>query len=122
MAETMITDLTDLRLWLIVLVWTAVGVAEKLAFYRVGQSSANADLSNVPGINQERRARLETYFHERGSYILLLASIPGIGAATSAVAGNVGVGMLTFVIWVTISNLIRNWLIIFLTGQIVTQF
>jgi hypothetical protein len=65
--ETVIADLTDVRLWLIVLIWTAIGLTEKLVFYRVGRSSASADLSNVPGINPERRARLETLFHERGS-------------------------------------------------------
>jgi membrane protein YqaA with SNARE-associated domain len=53
---------------------------------------------------------------------LLLASIPGIGAATTAVAGKLGVAMAAFVSWVTISNLIRNWLIVLLTGQLASLF
>ena len=60
MLEILIADLTDLRLWLFVLIVSAFGLPEKLAFYRAGQRSSGADLSNVPGINSERRARLET--------------------------------------------------------------
>lgn len=87
---------------------SAVGLAEKLAFYRAGQRSAGADLSGVAGINAERRARLETIFQARGTYILLLASIPGIGSAATVVTGTVGVATTVFVFWVTISNLVRN--------------
>ncbi len=122
MLEIVIADLTSIRLWLFVLIVTAIGLVEKLAFYRVGQRSADADLSNVPGINVERRARLENMFTTRGAYILLLASIPGIGAATTAVAGSLGVAIATFVFWVTASNLIRNWLIVILSGQLAILF
>ncbi len=95
---------------------TAVGLAEKLALYRAGQRSAKAALSDVPGFNPERRARLEAMFQTRGTYILLLASIPGIGAATAAVA------TATLVLWVTISILVRNWLIVILSGQLAILF
>ncbi len=122
MLETLVTDLTDPRLWLLVLLVSAVGLAEKMAIYRAGQRSAKADLSNVPGVTEERRTRLETLFQERGTYILLLASIPGVGAAMAAVAGNVGIASATFAFWVIISLLIRNWLLVILSGQIVSLF
>ncbi len=77
MLETLVADLTDVRLWLLVLLVSAVGLAEKLAIYHAGQRTAEADLSSLPGVNEERRARLETMFQMRGTYILLLASIPG---------------------------------------------
>lgn len=77
MLETLVADLTDVRLWLLVLLVSAVGLAEKLAIYHAGQRTAKADLSSLPGVNEERRARLETMFQMRGTYILLLASIPG---------------------------------------------
>ena len=92
MLETLIADLNDLRLWILVLIVTAIGLVEKLAFYRAGQRSADADLSSMPSINPERRARVESLFETRGTTILLLGSIPGISAATTAVAGHVGVG------------------------------
>ena len=122
MLETLATDLMDIRLWLLVLLVSAVGLAEKLAIYRAGRRTTEADLASLPGVTQERRARLEEMFHTRGSYILLLASIPGIGAAMTAVAGHVGVTTVAFVLWVTISILIRNWLIVLFTGQLESLF
>lgn len=122
MLNILVTDLTDLRLWLFVILVSAVGLAEKLAIYRAGQRTAEADLSGLPGVNQERRARVEKMFHERGTYILLLASIPGIGAAMAAVAGNVGVATVVFVLWVTISILVRNWLLVIISGQLTILF
>lgn len=122
MFEILVKDLTDVRLWLLVLLVSAVGLAEKLAIYHAGQRTAKADLSSLPGVNEERRTRLETIFQMKGTYILLLASIPGIGAAMAAVAGNVGVATATFVLWVTISILIRNWLIVILSGQLANLF
>lgn len=122
MLETIVTDLNDLRLWLIIILVSAIGLAEKLAIYRAGLSTAKADLTNLPGVTNERRARLEQFFQTRGTYILLLASIPGLGSAMAAVAGNVGVAAATFVLWVTISILIRNWLIVILSGQLASLF
>lgn len=122
MLEILVTDLTDFRLWLIVLIVSAVGLAEKFAIYHAGQRTARADLSSMPGVTEERRARLETLFQTRGTYILLLGSIPGIGAAMSAVAGNLGVTNTAFILWVTISLLVRNWLIVIFTGQLTVLF
>jgi membrane protein DedA with SNARE-associated domain len=122
MLDIMVADLTDVRLWLIVIFVSAIGLVEKFAFYRVGQQSIEADLSNLPGFDPERRARIETLFQTKGSYILLLASIPGIGALTAAIAGAFGISAAVFVFWVAISNLTRNWLIVILSGQIVALF
>jgi membrane protein DedA with SNARE-associated domain len=122
MLDTLVADLTDLRLWMIVILVTVIGLLEKLAIYRAGQRSVETELSDVLGYNQERQARYEELFRTRGAYILLLASIPGIGAAMSAVAGFVSVALAPFVIWVTISNLIRNWLIVLFTGQLASLF
>ncbi|MGW8319491.1 MAG: hypothetical protein ACWGPS_09615 [Candidatus Promineifilaceae bacterium] len=122
MLDILVTDLTNPRLWLLVLLVSAVGLAEKLAIYRAGQRTAEADLTSLPGVNEERRARLETMFQTRGTYILLLASIPGVGAAMAAVSGNVGVATATFVLWATISLLVRNWLLVILSGQLSIVF
>lgn len=122
MFKTLIADLTDPRLWLIVLFVSAIGLIEKLAIYRAGQQSASIDPKRAMGIDPERAARLETLFETRGSYILILVSIPGIGAALSIVAGAIGVKAATFIFWVSLSNLIRNWLIVILSGQIINLF
>ena len=105
MFGTLLADLTDPRLWLIVIFVSAVGLIEKLAIYRAGQQSASADLRRVMGLEPERADRLKTLFETRGSYILMLVSIPGIGAALSIVAGAIGVTTAIFIFWVSISNL-----------------
>ena len=117
MLEILVTDLADPRLWLLVILVCAVGLAEKLAIYHAGQLSAEADLSTMPGVTEERQASLEPMFQRRCTYILLPASIPGIGAAVTAVAGNVGISAARFILWVTISLLVRNWLIVILSRQ-----
>lgn len=122
MIDTLIADFTDLRLWLVVLFLSAVGLASKLAIYRAGKFSADSDLSSFPGYSPERQARLDKQFKARGSLVLLLASIPGIGALTAAIAGNIGVRLSAVVFWVLISNIIRNWLIILFTGQVASLF
>lgn len=122
MLGILVTDFTNPRLWLLVLLVSAVGLAEKLAIYRAGQRTAGADLTDMPGITEERRARLDMMFQTRGTYILLLASIPGVGAAMAAVAGNIGVATAAFVLWATISLLVRNWLLVILSGQLSIVF
>ena len=122
MIDTLIADFTDLRLWLVVIFLSAVGLASKLAIYRAGKFSADSDLSGFPGYSPERRARLDRMFEMRGSIVLLLASIPGVGALTAAVAGNIGVSQAAFVFWVSISNITRNWLIVLFTGQLTSLF
>jgi membrane protein YqaA with SNARE-associated domain len=122
MLETLVTDLTDPRLWIFILIVSAVGLAEKLAIYSAGKRASEADLTGLPGVTEERQARLILTFQTKGTYILLLASIPGIGAAMTAVAGYVGVVTTTFILWVTISILVRNWLIVILTGQLIGLF
>jgi membrane protein DedA with SNARE-associated domain len=122
MLAILVADLTNLRLWLLVLLVTAVGLAEKLAIYRAGRATAEADLTSMPGVDEERRARLEMMFQTKGTYILLLASIPGVGAAMAAVAGYVGVAIAAFVLWTTISLLVRNWLLVILSGQLAVLF
>jgi membrane protein YqaA with SNARE-associated domain len=122
MLEIAVDDLTDVRLWLFVLMVTVIGLAEKYAIYRAGQLGAETDIPDAMGYSPERRARIKTMLETRGTYILLLASIPGIGAATAAIAGSVGVAIPVFVFWVTISNLVRNWLIVILAGQLAAFF
>jgi membrane protein YqaA with SNARE-associated domain len=51
--------------------------------------------------------------------LLLLASVPVIGSVITVLAGADVVAMPAFVVFVVISNLVRNWLIVILAGGIV---
>jgi membrane protein DedA with SNARE-associated domain len=119
MLETLVTDLTDLRLWLIVLAVSAFGVADKLVYYYAGQRGGNSALNKIPGYTPERAEKLHQLYARWGAFLLLLASIPMIGSALTVLGGVGGVGRNVFVVLVATSNLVRNWLIVFLSGGIV---
>ena len=119
MLETLIADLTNPRLWLVVLVWTAIGVINKLVYYEAGERSGKVALENIHGYTQERANRFYSHYDRWGSPLLLLASVPVIGSVTTVLAGADGVALPILVVFVVISNLIRNWIIIILAGGIV---
>jgi membrane protein DedA with SNARE-associated domain len=119
MLETLFVDLTDLRLWLIVLAVSAFGVADKLVFYYAGQRHGKAALNDIHGFTPERAEKFHQLYARWGSLLLLLASVPVIGSAITVLGGVGGVSRTLFIVLVSISNLVRNWLIVILSGGIV---
>jgi membrane protein DedA with SNARE-associated domain len=109
--------LLDPTMWIMVLIVSLVGVVTKLAYYNVGKRGRDSVLEHIPRITPERWESLETSYEKRGSIMLLLASIPIVGSAIAAAAGTFEARVGTFVILVLISNLIRNWLLVFVFGQ-----
>ena len=122
MLENLIANLTNPTLWIVVLVWTAIGVINKLIYYEAGERSGQAALEKIHGYTEERADRFYLHYDRWGSSLLLLASIPVFGSVISALAGMDGVGMFVFVALVVISNLIRNWLIIIFASGLVQSF
>ena len=122
MLENLSAALTNPSLWLVVLIWTAIGVVNKLVYYEAGERSGKAGLEKVHGYTQERAERFYAHFNRWGSPLLLLASVPVFGSVISVLAGADGVAMFVFVVLVAISNLVRNWLIIILASWIVQLF
>jgi len=119
MLDTIVADLTNGRLWLVVLVWTAIGVFNKLVYYEAGERGGNAALNKVHGFNQERADKFHNLYDRWGSILLLLASVPVIGSVVTVLGGVRRVAIPVFVIMVVISNLVRNWIIIILSGGVV---
>jgi membrane protein DedA with SNARE-associated domain len=122
MLETLFVDLTDLRLWLIVLAVSAFGVADKLVYFYAGQRGGKNALNKIHGYTPERAEKLHNLYDRRGSLLLLLASVPIIGSAMTVLGGVGGVGRNVFIVLVSISNLVRNWLIVILAGGIAGLF
>ena len=120
MLDLIIADLTNTRLWIVVLVWSAVGVFNKVVYYEAGERGGKAALNKVHGFSQERQEKFHSLYDRWGSPLLLLASIPVIGSAITVLGGVGRVAMPVFIIMVVISNLIRNWLIIFASGRVVS--
>jgi membrane protein DedA with SNARE-associated domain len=122
MLENLSANLTNPTLWIVVLVWTAIGVLNKLIYYEAGERSGKAALEKIHGYTKERADRFHSQYDRWGSSLLLLASIPVFGSVIAAMAGMDGVAVFAFIVLVVISSLVRNWLIILLAGGIVQLF
>ena len=118
MLDAIIADLTNPTYWLIVLALTAIGLFNKLIYYEAGQRGGESALNKIHGYTQERADELHHLYDRWGSPLLLLASVPVIGSVTTVLAGADGVALPVLVVFVVISNLVRNWLIVILAGGI----
>jgi len=119
MLDNIIADLTNPRLWIVVLIWVAIGVFNKLVYYEAGERSGKAALNKVHGFTPEKADKYHQLYDRWGSPLLLLASVPVIGSVITVLGGLSRVAMPTFIILVVISNLVRNWIIIILSGGVV---
>jgi membrane protein DedA with SNARE-associated domain len=114
-----IADLTNTRLWVVVLIWAAIGVFNKVVYYKAGERSGKAALNHIHGYTPEKADKYHQLYQRWGSPLLLLASVPVIGSVITVLGGVGRVAMPTFIILVVVSNLVRNWLIIILSGGVV---
>ena len=113
MSEDLIAVFTNPTLWVVVLVWTAIGVINKTIYYEAGQRSGKAALEKIHGYTRERADRFHSQYDRWGSSLLSPASIPVFGSVIAAMAGMDAVKILVFIVLVAISSLVHNWLIIF---------
>jgi membrane protein YqaA with SNARE-associated domain len=98
--------------WLLVAVVTLVGTASNVILYKLGKGGTEAVLQRIPRINPERLYRAQDLVEERGSWMLLLSGIPGLGMVLVTGAGILEVRLSAFLLWVLISLGVRNWLVL----------
>ena len=110
-------DLGDFGLWSMVVIISLVGVLTKLVYFSIGKGGREAILDHIPKLEPERLESIEERYANGGSRILLLSSIPGLGSAIAASAGLFHTPLLTFILLVFISNLMRNGLVLVVFGQ-----
>jgi membrane protein DedA with SNARE-associated domain len=115
-------QLSDPRLWSIIILLSLIGVVSKLVYYQVGKSGSQAVAKRVPQVTPERLGQISGWFDKHGSRVLAISSVPGIGSALAAVAGIAGIRIIFFVVWVFFSGLVRNWLVVILFGQTLSLF
>jgi membrane protein DedA with SNARE-associated domain len=118
MLDMIIADLTNARLWVVVLIWVAIGVFNKLVYYEAGERGGKAALNKIHGYTPEKADKYDQLYERWGLPLLLLASVPVIGAVITVLGGVGRVAMPVFIVMVVISNLVRNWLIIILSGGV----
>lgn len=102
----------ELWAWLLVILLSLLGLVGNLALFKLGKEGQEAVASRFPRIDPARWKRAGELFETRGSWILLLSSLPGLGIVLSTAAGAYGVKTLEFVLWVLIAKMARNWILL----------
>lgn len=110
--------LLDPRAWLIVVAFTVLGLVGNLALYQVGKKGVDSIRERFPRIKPERWERVERLYDNHGGRVLLLSGLPVLGSLLTTTAGAFGVRLFTFVVFVFISKLVRNWLIVVIPMEI----
>ena len=110
----MIDVLMDPQIWLVVLVMSALGAFGRLANFYAGSRGKEAIINFYPRIKPETWDKVLKWYQRLGPVPLLIASIPIIGTLLTISAGMVGIGRNSFLFWVALSKVIRNWLLVFL--------
>jgi membrane protein YqaA with SNARE-associated domain len=110
-------NLSDLGPWSLVIIISLIGLLTKLVYFKIGNGGREAILEHIPKLEPERLADIENRYENGGSSILLLSSVPAVGSAIAAAAGMLETPVITFVVLVLISNLVRNTLVVFVFGQ-----
>ena len=104
--------------WLLVILLSVLGVVGNLALYKIGKEGQESVASRLPRIDPARWKRAVELFETRGSWILLLTFLPGMGLLLSTAAGAFGVQTPEFVLWVMVAKVTRNWLLLILIANL----
>ncbi len=109
--------LLDVKIWLLILLISILGTVAALSFYYLGKRGTKAVLERFPQLKEERWEEVQHLYQEHGTGLLLLSSIPMVGGLLITAAGAFGVGVFTFFLWVLVSRVARNWLVVLLFDQ-----
>ena len=104
--------------WLLVILLSLLGVTGNVALYGLGRQGEEVVVDRFPRIKPARWKRAEELFETRGSRILLLSCLPGLGLVLSTAAGAFGIRMRAFLLWVTIAKMARNWLLLIIVANL----
>ena len=106
--------LTNPRVWLAVLGFSLVGIAISSGAYGAGRGGKTAVRERFSQISDERWDQVQGWYDRWGSGILLMSAVPGLATVLTVGAGMFGIRLLPFLLWVSLSKVGRNWLIVLL--------
>lgn len=109
--------LLDIKMWLVILIVSALGAIVTLAYYYLGKEGAEAVFSRFPQIDTERWSRVQHLYEKHGSGLLFLTFIPMAGVLLSTAAGAFGVSLWVYLFWVWIGRVARNWVLVQIFDQ-----
>ncbi len=109
--------LLNVRIWLLVLVASALGTTATLAYYYLGKRGGEAVLERFPQIGRDRWDRAQELYQDHGSGLLFFSLVPWVGILLTSAAGAFGIALTTYFFWVLLGRLARNWMILLLFDQ-----
>ncbi len=115
----MLDLLSDPKLWLFVLVLSVWGSLARLPNYYLGQRGKDKIETLYPRIKPETWERVLGYYEHLGPIPLLLSSIPIMGTLLTITAGMAGITRNSFLFWVSVSKIIRNWILVFIISGLI---
>jgi membrane protein YqaA with SNARE-associated domain len=104
--------LLNVRIWLLVLLFSGLGTAGALVPYYVGQQGTKAVFHRYPRLEGRPWKRLERAFRRWGSPILIFSGLPLLGAALLVGAGAFSVERALFLLLVLLGKILRNWVLV----------
>ena len=110
--------LTNSQLWLLILLFSLVGSFARLPNYYGGLRGKEMIETLYPKIKPETWDRVLGWYRRLGPLPLLIAAIPFIGSLLTIAAGMAGIGRVGFILFVFISKIIRNWIIVLIVAGI----
>lgn len=101
------------RLWILVLLGSALGASGGLVPYYLGQRGTESVFAHYPSLKGQRWDRIEAVFHRWGALALILSGIPALGTALMVAAGATDIKRRAFLFWVYLGKVLRNWVLVF---------
>ena len=115
----MIDVLTDPEIWLLILVFSGLGALARLTNYYAGNRGKEAIENFAPNIKPETWESVIKWYQRLGPLPLLISSIPLIGTVLTIGAGLAGIGRNSFLFWVVVSKVIRNWILVLILLRLI---
>jgi membrane protein DedA with SNARE-associated domain len=76
--------LPDLKLWLLILLVSALGTIPPLTYYAVGKRGTHAVLERFPQVTEERWEKAHRLYEKHGVALTFFTAVPMIGIVASA--------------------------------------
>ncbi len=108
--------------WFIVLLLSGVGVLIHLGQYKIGERGEVAVMDIIGEDSYKKLQRAKELIRRRGAPALLLTAIPGVASVLAFTAGLAKLQIGSFVIFVFIAKLVRNWLILLSAAGVLNIF
>lgn len=110
----MLELLSNPQLWLLIIVLSIIGSFTRLPNYYAGLRGKDVITSLYPRIEATTWEKVAAWYQKLGPIPLLVASIPIIGSLLTVGAGIANVDRSRFLIFVAISKIIRNWILVWI--------